>query len=177
MSALHFNSSMDIHKSKGALSSQGGGLSGSKIKDKMLFQKDIEIIEMSQECLVSLMFSNFPKRLILEKLSNFEETQCYEQIKKGELCFKCYDCEVTPSLQYICEHCFDSNAHKNHVYVYFIMKEQGGVCYCGDLQTMKSIGTCSRHCSSQESQEELWEYQSGELDQNFRDYFTSELKN
>eukprot|EP01114_Cavostelium_apophysatum_P014387 TRINITY_DN3722_c0_g1_i4.p1 TRINITY_DN3722_c0_g1~~TRINITY_DN3722_c0_g1_i4.p1 ORF type:complete len:1886 (+),score=640.18 TRINITY_DN3722_c0_g1_i4:152-5809(+) len=77
---------------------------------------------------------------------------CGHVWQEGDAAYKCTSCEVEASCA-VCEDCFHQGNHTGHSYK--LIKVAGGVCDCGDFQSWKPTGFCSRHKGAQRDEGEI----------------------
>ena len=107
-----------------------------------LRQKPIEPI--SATILKTLFDSVNYNQVAIEIFSNVKNSKavCAKIFEKGDIAFKCLDCEKDPTCV-ICKECYEKGNHKGHRVV--VQKYVSGCCDCGDPDAWAQAGFCSDH--------------------------------
>ena len=91
----------------------------------------------------------------MKSISIPNTTTCGKEIKKGDGCWKCKDCELETCSIY-CNDCFIKEKHLGHD-IYF-NQSAFGFCDCGENLSLKPEGFCDKHKGSYINMEDLMNF-------------------
>lgn len=93
---------------------------------------------------------------------------CGKILKKTDIGFKCFDCELDPTC-IICQECFENSDHKGHRVL--LQSSCSGCCDCGDKEAWKPEGFCKDHQGLQGNDEEILKVLPKEFVENYFEGF------
>ena len=80
--------------------------------------------------------------LVVKKLQSLH--RCGHIFKNGDLIYHCNDCTDDETCV-LCQKCFNKDVHKDHEYFYYLSKNSGGCCDCGEDESWKNPLCCPLH--------------------------------
>jgi len=102
----------------------------------------------------------------LKSISIPNTTICGKEIKEGDGCWKCKDCELN-SYSIYCNDCFIKEKHFGHD-IYF-NQSASGFCDCGENLDLKPEGFCDKHRGENTNMEDLMDYIKSSIDERLLD--------
>lgn len=127
-----------------------------------------------QELFTRLLYSSSSsgdlKQKVDSTLKSVQKTKsiCGKILKKTDIGFKCFDCELDPTC-IICQECFEKSDHKGHRVL--LQSSCSGCCDCGDKEAWKPEGFCIDHKGFQGQDQETVKLFPKEFIKNYFDSF------